>query len=205
MGSSWSTGRDDDQQLGSESESEETSTSVTVGSGVYCLGYQLTHPSRRTAYMGRMNLILNVIQIVERSTKARRNLRRQSHTTLTHPLLECQVTLALVLTPNVSRSEVRRNLRRRIPKTCPTRFMAETRMRTKKQLLQVRNLIFFCGISKSTDDKVGIWAADVTVGLRRLPAGFYTAVQHSGHEWRTENKAVSADDDNVEWREPIPL
>jgi hypothetical protein len=55
------------------------------------------------------------------------------------------------------------------------------------------------------NDKVGIRAADVVVGLRRIPAGFYTVVQHSGHEWRTENKPVSANNDVVEWDGPIPM
>ncbi|KAF8443849.1 hypothetical protein L210DRAFT_3643442 [Boletus edulis BED1] len=50
-----------------------------------------------------------------------------------------------------------------------------------------------------------IQATGVALGLRRLPAGFYTVVRHSGHEWRTENKRSSVTDDVVEWRGPIPL
>ena len=53
--------------------------------------------------------------------------------------------------------------------------------------------------------KVGIRATDIALPLRRLPAGFYTAVQHSGCEWRTENKRVSVIDDVVEWGGPIPM
>ncbi|KAF8119287.1 CHAT domain-containing protein [Boletus edulis] len=50
-----------------------------------------------------------------------------------------------------------------------------------------------------------IQAKRPALGLRRLPAGFYTVVRHSGHEWRTENKRSSASDDVIEWRGPIPL
>ncbi|KAG6376816.1 hypothetical protein JVT61DRAFT_1842 [Boletus reticuloceps] len=50
-----------------------------------------------------------------------------------------------------------------------------------------------------------IQAKEPALGLRRLPAGFYTVVRHSGHEWRTENKRSSVSDDVVEWRGPIPL
>ena len=55
------------------------------------------------------------------------------------------------------------------------------------------------------DDKVGIRATDVALGLRRVPAGFYTVVNHSGLEWKTENKPSSVNDDVVEWSGPIPL
>ncbi|KAF8132372.1 hypothetical protein EV363DRAFT_1328005 [Boletus edulis] len=50
-----------------------------------------------------------------------------------------------------------------------------------------------------------IQVKEPALGLRRLPAGFYIVVSHSGHEWRTENKRSSASDDVVEWRGPIPL
>ena len=74
-----------------------------------------------------------------------------------------------------------------------------------------RNSCYECEIYSSTqftkiaNGKVGIWAADVTVGLRRIPAGFYAAVQHSGREWWTENKPVSANNDVVEWDGSIPM
>ncbi|KAG6376711.1 hypothetical protein JVT61DRAFT_1728 [Boletus reticuloceps] len=58
---------------------------------------------------------------------------------------------------------------------------------------------------KDANDKVDIQAKEPALGLRRLPAGFYTVVRHSGHEWRTENKCSSTSDDVVEWRGPIPL
>ncbi|KAG6372542.1 hypothetical protein JVT61DRAFT_7651 [Boletus reticuloceps] len=50
-----------------------------------------------------------------------------------------------------------------------------------------------------------IRATDVALGLRRLPAGFYIMVCHSGLEWRTENKPSSVNDDVVEWSGSIPL
>ena len=60
-------------------------------------------------------------------------------------------------------------------------------------------------MAKIANEKVGIRATDVTVGLRRVPAGFYTVVHHSGLEWKTENKPSSVNDDVVEWSEPIPM
>ncbi|KAF8433234.1 CHAT domain-containing protein [Boletus edulis BED1] len=63
--------------------------------------------------------------------------------------------------------------------------------------------------SSSGEDKemviTSIQAKEPALGLRRLPAGFYTVVRHSGHEWRTENKRSSVNDNVVEWRGPIPL
>ncbi|KAF8129530.1 TPR-like protein [Boletus edulis] len=50
-----------------------------------------------------------------------------------------------------------------------------------------------------------IRATGVALGLRRLPAGFYAVVLHSGLEWRTENKCSSVKDDVVEWSGPIPI
>ncbi|KAF8436587.1 CHAT domain-containing protein [Boletus edulis BED1] len=50
-----------------------------------------------------------------------------------------------------------------------------------------------------------IRATGITLGLRRLPAGFYTIVHHSGLEWRTENKRSSVKGDVVEWSGPIPI
>ncbi|KAF8436633.1 CHAT domain-containing protein [Boletus edulis BED1] len=45
----------------------------------------------------------------------------------------------------------------------------------------------------------------VALGLRRLPAGFYTVMHHSGLEWKTENKRSSVKGDVVEWSGPIPI
>ncbi|KAI9569442.1 CHAT domain-containing protein [Boletus coccyginus] len=60
-------------------------------------------------------------------------------------------------------------------------------------------------LAEITNVKVGIRATDVTLGLRRVPAGFYTIVHHSGFEWRTENKRSSVNHDLVEWGGPIPM
>ncbi|KAI9566935.1 TPR-like protein [Boletus coccyginus] len=50
-----------------------------------------------------------------------------------------------------------------------------------------------------------IRATDVALGLRRVPAGFYAVVHHSGLEWRTENKRSSVGHDVVQWNGPIPI
>ncbi|KAF8129890.1 hypothetical protein EV363DRAFT_1168303 [Boletus edulis] len=60
-------------------------------------------------------------------------------------------------------------------------------------------------VANVADDKAGIRATGVTCGLRRVPAGFYTLVHHSGLKWRTENKRSSVNDDVVEWNGPIPI
>lgn len=60
-------------------------------------------------------------------------------------------------------------------------------------------------LARIANDKVGIQVTDVALGLRRLPSGFYTAVHHSGLEWRTENKRSPVNDDVVEWGGPIPM
>ena len=60
-------------------------------------------------------------------------------------------------------------------------------------------------MAKIANVKVGIRARDVALGLRRVPAGFYTVMYHSGLEWRTENKPSSVYNDVVEWSGPIPM
>ncbi|KAI9573099.1 CHAT domain-containing protein [Boletus coccyginus] len=50
-----------------------------------------------------------------------------------------------------------------------------------------------------------IRATDVALGLRRIPAGFYAMVRHSGLEWRTENKRSSVNIDVIEWNGLIPI
>ena len=55
------------------------------------------------------------------------------------------------------------------------------------------------------NNKVGIRATDVALGLRRIPAGFYAVVRHSGLEWRTENERSSVNIDVAEWNGPIPM
>jgi len=64
---------------------------------------------------------------------------------------------------------------------------------------------FSTQLAEIANDKIGIRAADIAVGLRRIPAGFYTAVQHSGCEWRTANRPVSVNNDVVQWDGPIPM
>ena len=64
---------------------------------------------------------------------------------------------------------------------------------------------FSIQLARITNDKVGIRATDVALGLRRVPSGFHTVVYHSGLEWRTENKRSLANDDVVEWSGPIPM
>lgn len=51
---------------------------------------------------------------------------------------------------------------------------------------------------KVPNDEVGIRATDLALGLRRIPAGFYTIIYHSGLKWRTENKPVSVDNNVIE-------
>ncbi|KAG0693125.1 CHAT domain-containing protein [Suillus ampliporus] len=48
-----------------------------------------------------------------------------------------------------------------------------------------------------------ILATDLSLGLRRVPAGFYVTVQADGTEWRTSNKPVHVDQVAVEWNERI--
>ncbi|KAG1724863.1 hypothetical protein EDB19DRAFT_293246 [Suillus lakei] len=50
-----------------------------------------------------------------------------------------------------------------------------------------------------------IRATDLTLGLRRIPAGFYVAVKADGAECQTSNKPVDVDQAVVEWNERILL
>ncbi|KAG1748294.1 CHAT domain-containing protein [Suillus paluster] len=50
-----------------------------------------------------------------------------------------------------------------------------------------------------------IRATDLTLGLRRIPAGFHVTVQADGVEWQTSNKSVHVDQTVVEWNEHILL
>lgn len=63
---------------------------------------------------------------------------------------------------------------------------------------------FLYGTEKITNDKVGIRATDLVLGLRRIPAGFYLVVHHSGLEWKTENKRSSGNED-IEWNGSFPM
>ncbi|KAG2751859.1 hypothetical protein P692DRAFT_20872093, partial [Suillus brevipes Sb2] len=50
-----------------------------------------------------------------------------------------------------------------------------------------------------------IRATDLTLGLRRVPAGFHVALKADGAEFQTSNKPVHVDQTIVEWNEPILL
>ncbi|KAG1803217.1 hypothetical protein EV424DRAFT_1582282 [Suillus variegatus] len=50
-----------------------------------------------------------------------------------------------------------------------------------------------------------IHATDLTLGLRRIPAGFHVVVKNDGAECQTSNKSVNIDQAVVEWHECIVL
>ncbi|KIK39486.1 hypothetical protein CY34DRAFT_769165 [Suillus luteus UH-Slu-Lm8-n1] len=50
-----------------------------------------------------------------------------------------------------------------------------------------------------------IRAADLTLGLRWIPAGFHVIVKADSAEFQTSNKPVHVDQAGVEWNEPILL
>ncbi|KIK32329.1 hypothetical protein CY34DRAFT_759190, partial [Suillus luteus UH-Slu-Lm8-n1] len=50
-----------------------------------------------------------------------------------------------------------------------------------------------------------IRAADLTLGLRRIPAGFHVVFKADGAEYQTSNKSVRIDQAVVEWQEHILL
>ncbi|KAG1729051.1 hypothetical protein EDD22DRAFT_974044 [Suillus occidentalis] len=50
-----------------------------------------------------------------------------------------------------------------------------------------------------------IRAADLTLGLRRIPAGFHVVFEADGTEYQTSNKSVHVDQAIVEWHERILL
>ncbi|KAG1789916.1 CHAT domain-containing protein [Suillus variegatus] len=50
-----------------------------------------------------------------------------------------------------------------------------------------------------------IRATDLTLGLRRIPAGFHTVVKVDSGEYETSNKSVNVDQTEVEWQERIVL
>ncbi|KAG0706232.1 CHAT domain-containing protein [Suillus ampliporus] len=50
-----------------------------------------------------------------------------------------------------------------------------------------------------------ILATDLSLGLRRIPAGFHVIVEADGAEWRSSNKPVHVDQVVVEWNEYIAL
>ncbi|KAG2335549.1 hypothetical protein BDR05DRAFT_953989 [Suillus weaverae] len=50
-----------------------------------------------------------------------------------------------------------------------------------------------------------IRAADLALGLRRIPAGFHVVVKADGAEYQTSNKSVHVDQAIIEWHERILL
>ncbi|KAG2151667.1 CHAT domain-containing protein [Suillus bovinus] len=50
-----------------------------------------------------------------------------------------------------------------------------------------------------------IRATHLTLGLRRIPAGFHMVVKADGAEYQTSNKSINIDQDFVEWHERILL
>jgi hypothetical protein len=48
-------------------------------------------------------------------------------------------------------------------------------------------------------------ATGLTLGLRRIPAGFYVKVQADDVQWQTTNKPINVDCDVLEWNERIVL
>ncbi|KAG2746598.1 hypothetical protein P692DRAFT_20739020 [Suillus brevipes Sb2] len=55
------------------------------------------------------------------------------------------------------------------------------------------------------DFSKAIRATDLTLGLRRIPAGFHVAVKADGAEFWTSNKPVHVDQAVIEWHERILL
>ncbi|KAG1799027.1 CHAT domain-containing protein [Suillus plorans] len=60
-------------------------------------------------------------------------------------------------------------------------------------------------ITVRIDDFQAIRATDLTLGLRRIPAGFHVVIKIDGTEYQTTNKPVHADQAVVEWNEHILL
>jgi len=50
-----------------------------------------------------------------------------------------------------------------------------------------------------------ILATGLTLGLRRIPAGFYVQVQADDIQWQTTNKPLLVDMDVLEWDQHIVL
>ncbi|KAG2748789.1 hypothetical protein P692DRAFT_201865926 [Suillus brevipes Sb2] len=60
-------------------------------------------------------------------------------------------------------------------------------------------------IAKSDRVPQAIRASDLTLGLRRIPAGFHLVFEADGAEYQTSNKSVHVDQAVVEWHERILL
>ncbi|KAG2138081.1 CHAT domain-containing protein [Suillus bovinus] len=63
--------------------------------------------------------------------------------------------------------------------------------------------IHLCGVQQVVITTIR--ATDLTLGLRRIPAGFHVVVKVDGAEYRTSNKSIHVDQSVVEWHEHILL
>lgn len=91
------------------------------------------------------------------------------------------------------------------PEDFPSRSGSAMHTNENEQMVIASTKQTYLQIAKIANDKSGIRATDVALGLRRIPAGFYTVVHHSGLEWPTEIKRPSVNDDVIEWGGPIPM
>ena len=89
---------------------------------------------------------------------------------------------------------------------------AESPEETRPSEMQQVIITSMCNVSPFSsarididDFLVGFRATDLTLGLKRIPAGFYVIVLVDGAEWQTTNKSVHIDQDIVEWNERIIL
>lgn len=92
-----------------------------------------------------------------------------------------------------------------LPQDVPSSSGSATHTDENEEMVITSGRFIFLQIVKVANDEAGIQATDVALGLRRIPAGFYTVVHHGGGEWRTENKCSSVNNDIVEWNGLIPL
>ena len=73
-------------------------------------------------------------------------------------------------------------------------------------IMRMFNVSPFSSVRIDIDDFLaGFRATDLTLGLKRIPAGFYVIVLVDGAQWQTTNKCVHIDQDIVEWNERIIL
>jgi len=80
---------------------------------------------------------------------------------------------------------------------------------TRPSEMQQVMIMSMCNVSPFSSARIdivaGFRATDLTLGLKRIPAGFYVIVLVDGAEWQTTNKSVHIDQDIVEWNERIIL
>ncbi|KAG1794740.1 hypothetical protein EV424DRAFT_1560270, partial [Suillus variegatus] len=71
----------------------------------------------------------------------------------------------------------------------------------KMHLSRVQQVV----IAAHNNDSQAICATDLTLGLRRIPAGFHAVVEAKGAEYQTSNKSIHIDQAVVKWHERILL